>query len=191
MSAQAKSPKGKLIIAGIAGVALAAGAAGFWAFGGCDICLAQTIPLAGNVNANCSITVNTLPAAGTLDLTTLAAEHIEVGTVVQNCNKKSGYTITVTSANCASPTPTGAKLYDSVSTELQPYSMEFTNPITGGSSTDVTGLLTSSCAAATGRGVTGAKISGETSHVFVNYTVASTLAAGTYSDTVTVTMNVP
>jgi hypothetical protein len=155
------------------------------------ICAAQNqILLQGVVGAQCSIVVASLPAASALPLTSAGAQRIQVGTVVQNCNKKTGYTLTVTSANCATPTPAGAKVYDTVSLGVVPYSAEFGNPTTGGSLATVTGLLASSCSAATGRSVTGALVVNETSTVWVNYTGSALLAAGTYLDTLTLVMNV-
>ena len=155
------------------------------------VCVAQNqILLQGVVSAQCSIVVTPLPAASALPLTTVGAQRIQVGTVLQNCNKKTGYTLTVTSANCATPTPAGAKVYDSVSLGVVPYSAEFGNPATGGSVVSVTGLLASACTAATGRSVTSALIVNETSTVWVNFTGSALLAAGTYLDTLTLVMNV-
>ncbi|MEQ8817556.1 MAG: hypothetical protein RLO51_22520 [Thalassobaculum sp.] len=157
---------------------------------GCDICqAANDILLQGSVAQNCTVDVTTEAAAGSLPLTTAGAQRVQVGTVLQNCNKKVGYTLAVTSANCAAA-PTGAKVVDSVSTEYLAYSGEFANPTTGGSTASVTGLLASACAGQTGRDVTNAKIISETSTVFVNFTGNTGLAAGTYQDTLTITMNV-
>ena len=104
-------------------------------------CLGQNqILLQGVVSAQCSISVTPNAAASTLPLTTVGAQRITIGTVLQNCNKKTGYTLTAASANCAA-TPVGAKVLDTVSGENVPYSVEFTNPTTGGSLATVAGLL--------------------------------------------------
>ena len=154
-------------------------------------CLAQiTILLQGVVAAQCSIVVTPLAAASALPLTTVGAQRIEAGTILQNCNKKTGYNLTVTSANCATPTPAGAKLYASVSASALPYSVEFDNPTDGGSQATVTGLLAGACTAAAGRAVASALIVNETSTLWVNYTGSALLAADTYQDTLTIVMNV-
>jgi hypothetical protein len=157
---------------------------------GCEICqAANDIILQGTVAQNCTVDVTTDAAAGNLPLTSTGAQRVQVGSVLQNCNKKVGYTLAVTSANCAAA-PTGAKVADSVSGEYLVYSGEFANPTTGGSTASVTGLLASACTGQTGRDVTNAKIISETSTVYVNFTGDAGLAAGTYQDTLTITMNV-
>lgn len=172
--------------AGIAAVVCGAGA--FWWFGDCDICqAATTIPLSGTVALNCTINVTATSGASNLNLTA-GTQRIQVGDVIQSCNDKTGYTLAVTSANCATPTPAGAKVYDSVSGDFLAYSAEFVNPTTGGSQGDVTGLLQSACANQTARNVTNAKISNEDSSVWVNYTGSANLSAATYTDTLTVVL---
>jgi hypothetical protein len=150
----------------------------------------STILLQGVVSAQCSIVVTALAAASALSLTSVGAQRVQVGTVLQNCNKKTGYNLAVTSANCATPTPVGAKVLGTAAGYTVPYSVEFDNPATGGSQTTVTSLLASACTAAVGRGVTSALIVGETSTVWVNYTGNALLAADTYLDTLTIVMNV-
>jgi hypothetical protein len=176
---------------GLAALGASAIAAILWFSPDCDVCeAANQILLQGTVAQNCTINVTANPSASNLPLTASGAQHVTVGTVLQSCNKKNGYTLVVTSANCASPVPTGAKVYDSVSGDYLSYSAEFTNPTTGGSASDVTGLLGSACSGQNGRDVTNAKISNETSTVYVNFTGSSTLSAATYTDTLTITMNV-
>lgn len=150
---------------------------------------ASQITLTGTVAPNCTISVTPNPSAANLNLTD-GAQHVTVGTVVQSCNKKSGYTIAVTSANCASPSPNGAKLVGSSGGEKLTYSVESHNPSTGGSTPTVTGLLASSCSGQNARVVSNTKISAETSTMFVNYTGNASLGADTYQDTLTFTMNV-
>lgn len=157
---------------------------------GCEICqAANDILLQGTVAQNCTVDVTATAGATTLPLTTAGAQRVQVGSVLQNCNKKLGYTLAVTSASCATA-PAGAKVVDSVSGEYLAYSGEFANPTTGGSTASVTGLLASACAGQTGRDVTNAKITAETSTVYINFTGSADLAAGTYQDTLTITMNV-
>ena len=154
------------------------------------ICLGadQTILLQGVVAANCSIVVTADPGASALPLTVAGTQRIKVGTVLQNCNKKTGFTLQVQSASCAT-LPVGAKVIDPVSGESLPYSVEFNNPATGGSLAIVPNLLATVCTAAVGREVISAKVVSETSSVYVNYTGAPLLAAGTYQDTLTITLN--
>lgn len=166
----------------LAGVA----AAGLWGFGDAA---AQNIQLQGIAAQNCTIDVVADGAASTLPLTTSGAQRVQVGTVTQNCNKKAGYTLSVTSTNCAAA-PTGGKVVDAVAGESLNYSGEFANPTTGGSTASVTGLLASACSSQTARDVTNAKISGEISTVFVNFTGNTALGAGTYTDTLTVVLAV-
>lgn len=150
-----------------------------------------SITLRGSMAAHCQIAVTPMASATNLDLEN-GVVRVEIGTVLQNCNKKDGYTLTVASNNCATGTA-GAKLIGLTNGEVLPYSVEFANPATGGSQTTVLNLLSSSCAGATaitGRDVTAAKIKDETSHVFVNYTGNADLAADTYEDTVVITMTV-
>ena len=153
-------------------------------------CRAQNpIQLTGTVAAVCNIVVTADARAMTLPLTTVGPQHVQVGTIAQNCNSKAGYTLVVTSANCAAA-PVGAKLINTVSVENLPYTAEFVNPTTGGSGADVTGLLATSCTLQIGRAVTNAKTNAESSTVFVNFTGVPLLASGTFADTLTIVMNV-
>ena len=151
--------------------------------------LSDTVLLQGVVTANCSVAITDDPGALTLPLLVTGTQHIKVGTILQNCNKKTGYTLTVASANCATPVPVGAKVIDPLSTGYLPYSVEFDNPTTGGSLATIAGLLATSCTTATGRTVASALIVAENSTLYINYTGSLLLAAGTYTDTLTVTMN--
>lgn len=184
------SPK-KWLTGGAAVSIVAIGlAVGLTQYPDCEICqAANDILLQGTVAQNCTVDVIAAAAASNLPLTTPGAQRVQVGTVQQNCNKKVGYTLAVTSATCATA-PAGAKVIDAVSGESLAYSGEFANPTTGGSQASVTGLLATVCTAQIGRDVTDAKVVGETSTVFVNFTGDGGLAAGTYQDTLTITMNV-
>lgn len=191
MSFHSTSTKRKWLIGtGAAAALVVAGVAGMWLADECDVCeAATTILLQSTVAASCTVNVNADAGALNLPLTTAGAQRVQVGTAEQSCNKKVGYTLTVASANCAAA-PIGAKVVDSVSAELLSYSAEFANPTTGGSTASVTGLLASACAGQTGRDVTNWKASAENSTVFINFTGSTGLAAGTYQDTLTLTMNV-
>jgi hypothetical protein len=150
---------------------------------------ASTITISGTVLPNCGIAVTPNASAANLDLTSSGPQHVTVGTVLQSCNKMAGYTIVVTSANCATPTPAGAKLIGTApNTDTLSYSVEAQNPVTGGSQAVVTGLLASSCTGQNARAVTNAKISTETSTIFINYNGSASLNADTYQDTLTFTV---
>lgn len=159
---------------------------------GAGIALAQTtgtITLTGTVATNCNLVVTPASAASSLDLSN-GVKRVQVGSVLQNCNKNAGYLLIVASLNCPA-TPTGAKLVGALNAEVVPYSVEANNPTTGGSQAVVTGLLATACsgaAAVTARDVAGAKITGETSQIFVNYSGSSGLSADSYADTLTITL---
>lgn len=150
------------------------------------------VPLAGSVAQNCTISVTPTAEASNLDLSD-GAKRVRVGDVLQNCNKKAGYRLTVDSDNCGTGTP-GAKLIGTgASPENVRYSVEFNNPTTGGSQAIVTGLLSDQCtgdAYILGRAVAGAKIRNETSNIYINYAGDSGLAADSYTDIVRLIMTV-
>ena len=156
----------------------------------CGVCeAANQILLQGTVAEVCTINVTPGAGATALPLAVTGAQHVQVGTVAQSCNKKLGYTLTVSSAACAGA-PAGAKVIEAASADQVAYSAEFANPTTGGSTASVTGLLATTCAAQIARKVTNSKVTGETSTVFVNFTGVAGLSSGTYQDTLTVTMSV-
>jgi hypothetical protein len=94
----------------------------------------------------------------------------------------------VTSANCTAGQ--GARMNDTVSGEFVAYVVDFDNPATGGSS-DVAGLLgAGACSGQIGRDVTNWKPRDEVTTVAGRYTGDSLLSAGTYSDSLTITMTV-
>lgn len=150
------------------------------------------IPLAATVAQNCTITVTPTAAASNLDLSE-GARRVLVANLLQNCNKKAGYRLTVDSDNCSAGTP-GAKLVGATpSPDQLSYSVEFNNPTTGGSQAAVTGLLSTQCtgdAYILARDVSGEKVKDETSDIYVNYAGDSGLAADSYSDVVRITMTV-
>lgn len=181
--------RAKWLMGTAAAVAVVAGGLTYFLTGDCEICLAQTVPLKGSVAQNCTITVTALAAAQTLPINTSGAQRVNVGSVLQNCNKKIGYYLRVSSDRCANA-PVGAKVVDTVPEpdEYLLYSVEFVNP----SGTSPTGLLDLACDNTDnlGRDVSNQKISGETSQVWVNFTGDTTLGAGDYTDTLTITMTV-
>lgn len=191
MPRNATSAKRKWLVGTGAVAAVAVlGIVGAWLAGECDFCeAANDILLQKTIAQNCTISVSTHANAANLPLNTSGTQHVQVGTVNQNCNKKIGYTLVVTSTNCATA-PARAKLIDPVSSEYLAISAEFANPVTGGSTASVTGLLASACAAQIGRDVTNAKIINEDSTVYVNFDGDTTLGAGSYEETLTITMSV-
>lgn len=172
---------GLVVFAGVVGAAVLAP--------DCDVCEAATsILLSGVVLGKCTLAVTPDPNASNLSLTATGPQHVIVGTALQDCSGSRSYTITVTSTNCAGA-PTGGKLVDPISGDWLSYSAELTNPPTGGSQTDVAGLMASSCTNQVGRAVTHAHITGETSTLYVNYAGSTSLSAGTYQDTIVLSLN--
>lgn len=152
----------------------------------CDVCEAATsIFLSGVVAGKCNIDVTANAAAVGLPIDVSGAQRIQIGSVLQNCNGKRSYAISVTSWNCALA-PTGAKLIAEGSSDVVPYSVEFNNPTSGGSQAVVTNLMASACTAQIARSVTSYNVSNQTSTVFVNFTGVPELMAGTYEDVVTI-----
>jgi spore coat protein U-like protein len=138
---------------------------------------------------NCSFAFNPTSQATLLSLTSATPQRIQVGTVVQQCSGNGSYSLIVASVNCVI-IPIGAELVEPVTQKGVNYSVEFNNPTTGGSQPVVTGLLAKTCLNAVGRDVHSAKIQNESSAVYINFTGSAALAAGTYSDTLSVTLNI-
>lgn len=113
-------------------------------------CLSQGhIYLRGVVPAHCSIAVSVFPAASVRPLTAAGLRRIEVGTILQNCNQRTGFTLTAASAD-GTPAPAGAEVFDAVPLGVLPYSVESDKP-------------------ATGSGVAGKLIVNGTSTLYVNF----------------------
>jgi len=137
---------------------------------------------------NCSLSFAATPAAQTLQLTLAAPQHVMVGTLTQDCKKTSRYTLVVESANCPL-SPAGAKLMNQLSGEFVRYSVEFDNKTTRGGIDVVAQLLAQNCAAQVARDEHSA-YGLRRSDVFLDFTGALMLAEGTYSDTLSVTINI-
>jgi hypothetical protein len=175
---------GSIVVALVAAVLIAP-----WLSDECDICEAATsILLVGTVPGKCTIEVTPAPGATNLPIATSGAHRVMIGTVLQDCTGRRSYTLTVGSMNCAAA-PTGGKVLEPVTGEFLSYSGEFINPATGGSETNVLGLLATSCSGQVGRAVNHAKIDAESSAVYVNFTGSPTLAAGTYEDIFIISLN--
>lgn len=171
-------------------LAAAAAAAGLTFLAGqCDVCdAASSILLSGVVPGKCTMTVTADAQAANLPITGAGAHRVLVGTIVQNCTGTRSYTVGMTSMNCAF-SPTGGKVMNEEAGEYLSYSGEFNNPTTGGSQAVVTGLLASACTGQIGRQVTSGHITNETSSLYINFTGSPALAAGTYQDIVTISLN--
>ena len=135
----------------------------------------------------CTLSFNATSNAQALPVTLVAYQHIQVGTVIQDCNNAHGYTLVVESGNCPF-SPAGAKLMDNTSGELVHYSVGFYNNASGGGISIVSGLLTQTCAAQVARDEHAAN-GHLTSDVFLDFTGVAMLSVGTYSDTLSVTLN--
>ncbi len=149
---------------------------------------ANQILLSGNVLQKCTLATTPDANASNLALSASGTQRIRIGTVLQDCNGRTDYTIQVFSSNCLA-TPVGAKVVGSVSADYLPYSVEAENPTTGGSAPLVTGLLSSACVNQVARDVTHGNIKNESSTLFISYTGSSLLSAGTYQDTLTITLS--
>lgn len=160
-----------------------------WLISECDVCeAATTILISGTVVGKCTVAVAGTSQAVELAIDTSGAQRVLIGTALQDCNGRRSYTLAISSMNCMTA-PTGGKILDPVSGEFLRYTGEFANPSTGGSQTSVTGLLASSCTAQIGRAVANGNVRNETSQIFLNFTGSSELSAGTYQDTVTISLN--
>lgn len=166
---------------------------------------AQTgqIPVSATVGQGCGIATTVdvgLPSALGRALTTPGSHIVTVGSVIQTCNKKAGFTLAVSSLNCPTTAlgslaaAAGAKLINGSpgSEEYQMYSVTFTNP----SGANPAGLLATICTPAIGREVTGAKVAGQSSSIDIAFTtgindVGGDIAgAGTFSDVLVFEMSV-
>jgi len=137
---------------------------------------------------NCTVSFEASPAAQSLLLSLATQQHIKVGTVTQDCKKAVSYSLIVESAACPL-TPAGAKLMGGIGGEFVRYSVEFANKIPGGGVVSVSGLLAQICAAQVAR-YEGHAYGLRRSDVFVDFTGSELLAEGTYSDTLSVTLNI-
>jgi hypothetical protein len=147
---------------------------------------ATQILLSGSIAKKCSIAVTPAAGAATLVLDS-GVQRVEIGTVLQDCNGRRGFTLELLSTNCLAA-PLGAKLLTAGSVQGVPYSVEARNPTNGGSDPVVTGLLANTCTGQVARDVTHALIKDEISILYVNYTGVVGLDAGVYQDVVTVTI---
>lgn len=164
-------------------------AAAPWLIAECNVCeAATTILLSGTVVGKCTVAVAGTSQAVELAIDTPGTQRVLVGTALQNCNGRRSYTLAISSMNCMTA-PIGGKVLDPVSGAHLRYTGEFANPSTGGSQASVTRLLESSCTGQIGRTVTSGNITNETSQIFLNFTGSSDLGAGTYQDTVTISLN--
>lgn len=179
-----------MAVFGGAAIILAAASVGVpYLLAECDVCdAASTILLAGTVLGKCTVAVSAGGQAANLPITAAGNQRVLVGTMQQNCTGNRSYTLGISSMNCATA-PAGAKLLSTESGEHLSYSAEFNNPTTGGSQAVVSDLLATGCTGQTGRQVTHAKITNETSNLYVNFAGAPGLAAGTYQDIVTISLN--
>ncbi len=160
-----------------------------WVLDVCDVCEAATaILLSGTVEGKCTINVSSTSEAVELPITAPGAHRIMIGSALQDCNGRRSYIVSVSSMSCA-VAPAGGKILNTGSDEFLPYSAEFVNPATGGSTPVVTGLLATSCVGQVGREVTHGKVTNETSQIYLNFTGSSDLGAGTYQDVVTISLN--
>ena len=129
-------------------------------------CLANgPIYLRGVVEAHCSIVVSALPAESILPSTSAGSRRIQVGTILQNCNQKTGFTLTAASAICAT-VPAEATAIDTAPQGALPYAV---NPDGGGDEASVTDLLADSCSTAVESSVAVERSVDGTSTLYVSF----------------------
>jgi spore coat protein U-like protein len=142
---------------------------------------------------HCWITV--VDDGATLDLeTSTAATGTKIGHVIQNCNKKAGYTLKLSSTNCTTDVD-GAKLASgptTIPTEYLNYSIRVA-PNGGGTQPIIASLLDNGCdldADVLARDVSNEKINNEQTNVYAVYSANPALSADTYTDVLRITMTV-
>jgi len=150
---------------------------------------ANQIQLVGNVSRKCTLNATPDPGSSNLALTLSGPQRVLIGTITQDCNGRVDFLMQVFSANCVNA-PAGAKLVDPTSEEFVHYTVESENPTSGGSAPLATGLLDSACTNQVAREVTQGRIRDEISTFYVRYTGSPILSAGTYQDTLTITLTV-
>ncbi len=133
----------------------------------------DTLTLSGTISSSVSVSVAADPAASSLDLGQTQSD-LQVGVVTENSNAANGYKIRARSANAS-------KIKHSTAADHVAYTMKYN----GGSAVTLT---TANQDVKTQN--TGGSYSGVTSNVTISYTGASsgTLRSGSYSDTITFTI---
>ena len=149
------------------------------AAGPASAALTGNIGLSGNVPQNCTISVTATGNSG-IDLSASATD-LQVATIAEDCNKKAGYVISVSTTNgVAASASTGLFTGDtSGNTDTVAYSVKY----------NASALTFVNGADSSARSVT-AKVSGQVSPVTISFTGAPTAAADTYADTLNFTMTV-
>jgi len=130
-----------------------------------------SLTLSGIVAKSASISVVAAPGASNLSLTSTPSSPVTVATVTEICNSTSGYTVTVASANSGN-----LKGAISGNTDAVAYTLYQNGSAVTLSSSAATMLTASS------------KTTGTSQTLTINYAGNSSLAADTYSDTLTFTI---
>ena len=137
-----------------------------------------TLVLSGAVLANCTVTVTEFNSPQALDLS-VAQTDLKVAEVVERCNDKDGYTVTMRSANAFSAGIAQARLESISDPEIVNYTLDYDAvPVTfvAGDST-----VTDSNSKTVPAGVT--------KDLTLSYAVNANLASDTsYTDTLTITL---
>jgi hypothetical protein len=137
------------------------------------------VALSGNVPQNCSIAVTATGNSG-IDLSTTTAD-LQVATIAEDCNKRAGYVIAVTTTNgVAASASTGLFNGDTGgNSDTVAYSVKYNS----------SSLTLTNGADSSARSVS-SKVSGQVSPVTISFTGDATAAADTYADTLNFTMTV-
>jgi hypothetical protein len=150
------------------------------------------IVVRGVKGEHCTITVTDDNVTLDLEVSTPPG-GTKIGSVLQNCNKQAGYTLTLSSVNCETGAD-GGKMASLVTTptEYMPYSITFA-PDAGTSHATATNLLGAGCSGNSNvlaRDVTNERVDGQRSNVFAVFNAVASLSADSYTDTLTITMTV-
>jgi hypothetical protein len=124
--------------------------------------------LRGVVEPHCAIAVSALPASELQPFATTGLKRIVVNTVLQNCNRKTGFRLTAASAVCAL-TPAGGKDVETVSQGTLPYSMESYGAAGEGTVASVAEFSVACCSTAIDGSVE--TVGGGTSTLYVSFYV--------------------
>lgn len=137
---------------------------------------ANTVLLQGSVPTVCSVDVH--PNGANLTLPIQAGGSVNIGQIEENCNYTGGYTIKASS-------PTAGNLVNTINPSLQ---TSYSLSVEGGLSNVTPGVAPTPVRSV---GALSSPAVGVMKNVVVNVTPYATALAGTYEDTLTVTITTP
>jgi hypothetical protein len=126
------------------------------------------IYLRGVVEAHCSIVVTALPASSIRPRIAKGLRLVQVGAILQNCNQRTGLTLTAASAVCAT-VPAEAKAVETMPQRALAYSVDADGPAGRSGAASVVDLVAASCSAAVKSSVAVERSADGTSTLYVNF----------------------